>query len=123
MIIDFEKTEEKVVESFKGGNGTLIMRAADDGKVKIMRNTLTAGSSIGMHVFAHFTMRRGKAPAESKKSPELEFVRAILVQFCSSEGAFFFSSSARSMRFSACRASSLSFSGASCFLSSRATMP
>ena len=49
MIIDFEKTEEKVVESFKGGNGTLIMRAADDGKVKIMRNTLTAGSSIGMH--------------------------------------------------------------------------
>ena len=28
----------------------------------------------------------GKAPAESKKSPELEFVRAILVQFCSSEG-------------------------------------
>ena len=49
MIIDFEKTEEKVVENFKGGNGTLIMRAADDGKVKIMRNTLTAGSSIGMH--------------------------------------------------------------------------
>ena len=34
-------------------------------------------------------MRRGKAPAESKKSPEQEFVRAILVQFCSSEGAFF----------------------------------
>ena len=30
MIIDFEKTEEKVVENFKGGNGTLIMRAADD---------------------------------------------------------------------------------------------
>ena len=34
MIIDFEKTEEKVVENFKGGNGKLIMRAADDGKVK-----------------------------------------------------------------------------------------
>ena len=49
MIIDFEKTEEKVVENFKGGNGKLIMRAADDGKVKIMRDTLTAGSSIGMH--------------------------------------------------------------------------
>ena len=63
------------------------------------------------------------AASESKKSPELEFVRAILVQFCSSAGAFFFSSSTRSMRFSACRASSLSFSGASCFLSSRATMP
>ena len=31
-------------------------------------------------------MRRGKAPAESKKSPEQEFVRAILVQFCSSVG-------------------------------------
>ena len=31
-------------------------------------------------------MQRGEAPAESKKSPELEFVRAILVQFCSSEG-------------------------------------
>lgn len=49
MIIDFEKTEEKVVENFKGGNGKLIMRAADDGKVKIMRNILTPGSSIGMH--------------------------------------------------------------------------
>ena len=49
MIIDFEKTEEKVVENFKGGNGKLIMRAADDGKVKIMRNILQPGSSIGLH--------------------------------------------------------------------------
>ncbi len=44
MIIDFEKTEEKVVENFKGGNGKLIMRAANDGKVKIMRNILTPGA-------------------------------------------------------------------------------
>ena len=50
--------------------------------------------------FRPFYHAEGKAPAEGqKKSPELEFVRAILVQFCSSEGAFFFSSSARSMRF------------------------
>ena len=49
MIINFENTTKKEVENFKGGKGKLIMRSADDGKVKIMRDILTAGSSIGMH--------------------------------------------------------------------------
>lgn len=49
MIIDFEKTEEKVAEKFKGGIGQLFMRSHDDGEVKIMRDRLPAGCSIGMH--------------------------------------------------------------------------
>lgn len=49
MIINFDNTEEKVAEAFKGGKGRLIMRTADDGKVKIMREILPAGSSIGEH--------------------------------------------------------------------------
>lgn len=49
MIIDFDKTEEKVTEGFKGGNGLFLSRMFDDGKVKIMRDVLKPGSSIGRH--------------------------------------------------------------------------
>ncbi len=49
MIINFDKIEEKSIEGFKGGKGTLLTRMADDGNVKIMRNVLKPGSSIGTH--------------------------------------------------------------------------
>lgn len=49
MIIDFTKIEEKKIEGFKGGKGEFFTRMADDGNVKIMRNVLPAGSTIGIH--------------------------------------------------------------------------
>lgn len=49
MIIDFNNIEEKHIEGFKGGNGPFLTRMSDDGKVKIMRNILQPGSSIGLH--------------------------------------------------------------------------
>ena len=49
MIINFDKIEEKSIEGFKGGEGTFLTRMADDGNVKIMRNVLKPGSSIGTH--------------------------------------------------------------------------
>ena len=49
MIIKFKEIEEKHVDGFKGGNGPFLTRLADDGKVKIMRNILPPGSSIGLH--------------------------------------------------------------------------
>lgn len=49
MVIDFNKITEKEVDGFKGGNGPFHTRCADDGKVKIMYNTLLPGSSIGLH--------------------------------------------------------------------------
>ena len=49
MIINFKEIEAKHVEGFKGGEGDFITKLADDGKVKIMLNTLPAGSSIGTH--------------------------------------------------------------------------
>ena len=49
MIINFKEIEAKHVDGFKGGEGDFITKLADDGKVKIMLNTLPAGSSIGTH--------------------------------------------------------------------------
>ena len=49
MIFNFKEIEAKHVEGFKGGEGDFITKLADDGKVKIMLNTLPAGSSIGTH--------------------------------------------------------------------------
>ena len=49
MIIDFKNIEEKQIEGFKGGKGPFFSKLSDDGKVKIMRNTLPPGSSIGLH--------------------------------------------------------------------------
>lgn len=49
MIIDFNKTEEKPIDGFKGGNGPFLSKTVDDGRVKIMQNILPAGSSIGLH--------------------------------------------------------------------------
>ena len=61
MIINFDKIEEKSIEGFKGGKGTLLTRMADDGNVKIMRNVLKPGSSIGTHTHtADLYLRRRK---------------------------------------------------------------
>lgn len=49
MKINFDKIGNNVVDGFKGGNGKFITSLYDDGTVKIMRNTLPAGSSIGLH--------------------------------------------------------------------------
>lgn len=49
MIIDFKNIEEKQIEGFKGGHGLFLSKLSDDGKVKIMHNTLPPGSSIGLH--------------------------------------------------------------------------
>lgn len=49
MIINFEKLEEQKIEGFKGGIGPFFTKCFDDGTVKIMRNTLPSGSSIGLH--------------------------------------------------------------------------
>ena len=49
MIIDFKTIDEKQVDGFKGGKGPFFTKMADDGKVKIMRNILPPGSTIGLH--------------------------------------------------------------------------
>ena len=49
MIINFKEIEAKHVDGFKGGKGDFVTKLADDGNVKIMLNTLPAGSSIGIH--------------------------------------------------------------------------
>lgn len=49
MTIDFKKTEEKLIDGFKGGKGPFFSKLIDDGKVKIMYNRLPAGSTIGLH--------------------------------------------------------------------------
>ena len=49
MILDFEQMKPQLIEHFKGGEGTLSMRAFDDGKAKIMLLTLAPGASVGAH--------------------------------------------------------------------------
>ena len=49
MKIDFKKNGNKVVNGFKGGQGDFITSLFDDGAVKIMRNTIPSGSTIGLH--------------------------------------------------------------------------
>lgn len=49
MVIDFSKIKEEVIDGFNGGIGPFHKKCADDGKVKIMLDTLPAGSSIGLH--------------------------------------------------------------------------
>lgn len=49
MIIDFDKIEETVVTGFKGGEGIMRSHGYFDGSNRIMRASLEAGASIGMH--------------------------------------------------------------------------
>lgn len=51
MIINFDKIEEKSIEGFKGGKGTLLTRMADDGNVKIMRNVLAGQLHRHTHAY------------------------------------------------------------------------
>lgn len=49
MVLDFETLPSEAKEHFKGGEGTLGMQAHADALNRIMRVTLPAGASIGMH--------------------------------------------------------------------------
>ena len=49
MRIDFEESEKKEIKEFKGGLGELFLRKFEDETCKIMRSTLTVGSTIGLH--------------------------------------------------------------------------
>lgn len=52
MKIDFGKIEEKPLEKFKGGMRHMDARIFDDGSVKIMKNRLQPGATIGKHTHA-----------------------------------------------------------------------
>ena len=49
MLIDFDKTEAKRLDSFKGGEKYALMKIIDDGFNKIMHGVLIPGASIGLH--------------------------------------------------------------------------
>ena len=49
MKIEIEKSEKKEIKEFKGGQGELLLRKFEDETCKIMRSTLTVGSTIGLH--------------------------------------------------------------------------
>lgn len=49
MKIDFNFMEQKMTEHFKGGNGHLLTRIAEEGNNKFLILKFPAGSSIGLH--------------------------------------------------------------------------
>lgn len=49
MKISFDALEEQVHENFKGGEGVFKQRIHEGNYNKIMKGTLTPGSSIGLH--------------------------------------------------------------------------
>lgn len=49
MIIKINEIEEKELQEFKGGEGSLLGRTFSDDNVKIMKGILKKGSSIGYH--------------------------------------------------------------------------
>ena len=49
MKINFAQMEEQVMKAFRGGEGELHLKSCADGNNKIMRATLPAGSSVGLH--------------------------------------------------------------------------
>ena len=49
MIIDFEKLEQKKIESFKGGEKEFLVSMYSDDNIKIMEGFLELGASIGYH--------------------------------------------------------------------------
>ena len=50
MKIDFNNLEIKEIKEFKGGVGELFLKKFEDDTYKIMRSTLTVGSTIGSHI-------------------------------------------------------------------------
>ncbi|MBO4983820.1 MAG: cupin domain-containing protein [Clostridia bacterium] len=48
-MIDFNKLEEKVINSFYDGNGDFFVKMFVDDKNKIMKGCLKEGASIGLH--------------------------------------------------------------------------
>ncbi len=69
MIINFDKIEEKSIEGFKGGKGTLLTRMADDGKIGTLLHKLylmpgKTGHRYGEHIF-HAVETRAKTAGES----------------------------------------------------------
>ena len=70
MIINFDKIEEKSIEGFKGGKGTFLTRMTDDGNVKIMRNVLKPGSSIGRPSGVRDAMASVKYPLTIRSSSD-----------------------------------------------------
>ena len=49
MIFDYNKTEEKAIPNFKGGDGEYNVRMCVEGSSKLMKGRLVPGSSIGLH--------------------------------------------------------------------------
>lgn len=49
MKIDFNSMETKILPNFKGGEGEFAVKMFTDSDGKIMRGTLSPGSSIGLH--------------------------------------------------------------------------
>ena len=49
MKIDFNNLDIKEIKEFKGGLGELLLKKFEDESCKIMRSTLTKGSTIGLH--------------------------------------------------------------------------
>ena len=49
MIIRFNELGSKEIKEFKGGLGELLLKKFEDETCKIMRSTLTEGSTIGLH--------------------------------------------------------------------------
>ena len=49
MKVNFSQMEEQVIQAFRGGDGELHLKSFADDNNKIMRATLPAGSSVGLH--------------------------------------------------------------------------
>ena len=48
-MLKFEELEEKMIPRFQGGEGSFVVRMADDGLNRILRGRLEPGCSIGLH--------------------------------------------------------------------------
>jgi len=49
MVIDFSRIDAIANKNFKGGEGEVLIKGFNDGKVKIMQLTIPQGSTIGLH--------------------------------------------------------------------------
>jgi len=49
MKINFENVEAVKMDNFLGGEGSIFMKAINDGKNRIMEITMPSGASIGYH--------------------------------------------------------------------------
>lgn len=84
MKFDFNSIPEKVIPSFKGGEGEAYVRKYDDAMGSIVQITLPAGSSIGLHTHAgncevmHFLAGRGKCIDDGEEYP----IAAGMYHYC-----------------------------------------